>query len=142
MNRVDLTGYVGNDPDVRWSQGTPSYCIASYRLAVKRRTKDKEGIYGTDWIQCRAIGKGGEFASKYVKKGMRMEVSGQIRVDISEKEGKRTYYTYVLLDNQEFGQKKDDTQESGFGSQANQPGFDVNDTSDWQNFDDGELPFV
>lgn len=139
MNRVDLTGYVGNDPDIRWSQGTPSYCIANYRLGVRRRTKDRDGNYGTDWIQCRIIGKGAEFAEKYVKKGMRMEVSGSIRVDSSEKDGKRTYYTYVLLDNQEFGQKKDGTQEapaSGFGSQT------ANDPADWEQYDDGELPFI
>lgn len=137
MNRVELTGYVGNDPEIRWTQGNPSYCIANYRMAVRRPRRDKDGVYQTDWITCRVIGKGAEFAEKYVKKGMRMEVTGSIRVDVSEKDGQKRYYTYVLLDEQGFGEKKQDNEQREQDNQTEQ-----DNPTGIAGFDDGELPFV
>lgn len=34
MNRVELMGRLTRDPDVRYSQGEDSVCVASYVLAV------------------------------------------------------------------------------------------------------------
>ena len=60
MNKVVLMGRLTRDPDVRYTQGEKSTCVARYTLAVDRRTKEKE----TDFISCVAFGMSGDFVEK------------------------------------------------------------------------------
>ena len=107
MNKVILCGRLTKDPDVRYSQGENAMCIARYNLAVDRRGKDKEA----DFISCVAFGKTGEFAEKYLKKGMKIIVSGRIQTgNYTDKEsGKKVYTTDVVVEEHEFCESKKDS---------------------------------
>lgn len=101
MNRVVLMGRLTKDPDVRYSK--EQMAIARYTLAVDRRGRDKE----TDFISCVVFGKGGEFAEKYLHKGMKIAVSGRIQTgSYTNKEGRKVYTTEVVVDDQEFAESK------------------------------------
>ena len=103
MNKVMLMGRLTKDPDVRYTQGEKSTCVARYTLAVDRRTKEKE----TDFINIVAFGKAGEFAEKYLKKGTKILVSGRIQTgSYTDKEGKKIYTTDVVAEDQEFCESK------------------------------------
>ena len=106
-NKVVLSGRLTRDPDVRYSQGENAMCIARYNLAVDRRGKDKEA----DFISCVAFGKSGEFAEKYLKKGMKIIVSGRIQTgNYTDKEtGKKVYTTDVVVEEHEFCESKKDS---------------------------------
>ena len=110
MNKVILAGRLTKDPDVRYSQGENAMCIARYNLAVDRRGKDKEA----DFISCVAFGKSGEFAEKYLKKGMKIIVSGRIQTgNYTDKEsGKKIYTTDVVVEEHEFCEGKKDSGEA------------------------------
>lgn len=109
-NKVVLSGRLTRDPDVRYSQGENAMAIARYNLAVDRRGKDKEA----DFISCVAFGKTGEFAEKYLRKGMKILISGRIQTgNYTDKEtGKKVYTTDVVVEEHEFCESKKESGEA------------------------------
>lgn len=105
MNKVYLIGRLCADPEIRYSQGENSTAIARYRLAVNRRFK-REGDPEADFIGCVAFGKNGEFAEKYLHKGMRIAVCGRIQTGSYEKDGQRVYTTDIIVEEHEFVESK------------------------------------
>jgi len=102
MNKVIMIGRLVADPEVRYSKDR---AIARYRLAVDRQFK-QEGQPTADFISCVAFGKSGEFAAKYLKKGMKIAVEGSIQTGSYEKEGKKYYTTDIIIDRHEFVESK------------------------------------
>lgn len=106
MNKVILMGRLTKDPEVRYSQGTPPLAIASYTLAVNRAFK-REGEPDADFINIVAFGKRGEFAEKYFRKGQLVAVVGRLQIrTYDDPDGKRQWFTEVLVDEQHFAESK------------------------------------
>lgn len=104
MNMVMLIGRLTRDPEIRYTE--MGVCIARYTLAVDRISKDKEA----DFISCVAYADKGEFAEKYMKKGMKMAISGRLRTGKYEKDDGTTVYTTDVVANvQEFCESKKNT---------------------------------
>ena len=106
MNKVILLGRLTRDPEIRYSAGDNSTCVA---LAVDRRFSkgnDSDGN-NADFIPCVAFGKSGEFAEKYLKKGTKMAITGRIQTgSYVNKEGTKVYTTEVVVEDQEFAESK------------------------------------
>ena len=80
--------------------------MARYTLAVDRRGKKDE----TDFINCIASRKAAEFAEKYLRKGMKIAVTGSIQTgSYTNKEGQKVYTTDVIIDSHEFCEKKENS---------------------------------
>lgn len=109
MNRVELMGRVARDPETRYTNGDKPMAISRYSIAVNRRGKKDEA----DFISCIAFGKSGEFAEKYLKKGMRIIVCGHIQTGSYEKDGHKVYTTDVVVDEHEFCESKKEEQKPG-----------------------------
>lgn len=106
MNNVSLVGRLTRDPDVRYATGENATCIARYTLAVDRVFK-REGDQTADFISCVVFGKGGEFAEKYLKKGMKIGVTGRLQTGhYTHKDGYEVYTTDVIVERQEFVESK------------------------------------
>lgn len=104
MNKVILIGRLTRDPDVRWSQGEDQKCTARYTLAVDRLVKSGKDA---DFISCIAFGKNGEFAEKYLSKGMKIAVTGRIITgNYTNRDGQKVYATEVVVDQHEFCESK------------------------------------
>ena len=136
MNKVILIGRVVRDAEIRYSQGASSTCIARYTLAVDRKFK-QEGQPTADFINCIAFGKLGEFAEKYLHKGIKIAVTGRIQTgSYKNKDGNTVYTTDVVIEEQEFCESK---------SQSNsQPQPAPSNDNSWMNIPDGiedSLPF-
>ena len=124
------------DPEIRYSQGTNTTCVARYTLAVDRKFK-QEGQPNADFINCIAFGKLGEFAEKYLHKGTKIAVTGRIQTgSYTNKDGQKVYTTDVVVEEQEFCESK---------SQSNsQPQPTQSNDNSWLNIPDGvedSLPF-
>ena len=118
MNKVILMGRLTKDPDIRYSQAAEPTCVARYTLAVDRRFK-RDGEPDADFISCVAFGKTGEFAEKYLKKGMKMAVSGRISVrSWEDQSGQRRWSTDVVVEDHEFAESK-----SSFESRGGSAGY-------------------
>jgi single-strand DNA-binding protein len=108
MNKVVLMGRLTRDPEVRYTQGENSMCIARYTLAVDRRFSRSNGDGQTaDFIPCVAFGKLGEHAEKYYHKGLKVAVSGRIQTgSYTNKDGQKVFTTEVVIEEQEFAESK------------------------------------
>ena len=137
MNKVIEIGRLTKDPDIRYSQGANTTCVARYTLAVDRKFK-QEGQPTADFINCIAFGKLGEFAEKYLHKGVKIVVTGRIQTgSYKNKDGNTVYTTDVVVEEQEFCESK---------SQSNsQPQPTPSNDNSWMsipdNLDDSSLPF-
>lgn len=134
MNHVHLIGRLTKDPDVKYSQGEKPMAVARYTLAVDRRYK-KGNEQSADFISCVAFGKNGEFAEKYLRKGLKIAVSGRIQTgSYTNKEGQKVYTTDVIVDEHDFCEKRD----------GGQPPTPDGNSDDFMDLPDGlqeELPF-
>lgn len=104
MNKVILCGRLTKDVEARYStQGADNLCIARYTLAVDRKDREQNA----DFINCVAFGKSGEFAEKYLHKGMKILVVGRIQTgSYKNNEGKMVYTTDVVVEEHEFVESK------------------------------------
>ena len=118
-------GRLVRDPEVRYTQAENPMAVSRYTLAIDRRgIKKKEGDQKpeTDFINCIAFGKSGEFAEKYFHRGLRVLVSGRIQTgSYVNKDGNKVYTTDVIVEEQEFADSKNQNAENG-GAGNNQQG--------------------
>lgn len=109
MNRVILMGRLTRDPEVRYSQGESPLAIARYTLAVDRRqSRSNNGEeQSADFINCVAFGRNGEFAERYLRKGMKIAITGRIQTgSYTNKDGVRVYTTEVVVEDHEFAESR------------------------------------
>lgn len=127
-------GRLTSDPTIRYAQNENNTCIANYTLAVDRRFKKQGDEQTADFIRCVAMGKGGEFAEKYLRQGTKIVVEGRIQTgSYTNKDGQKVYTTDVFVESQEFAESKAASQQNVNSqptgpsrpepSQANDDGF-------------------
>lgn len=138
MNKVILMGRLVRDPEVRYSQGNNQMAIARYTLVVGRKFK-RDGEPNTDFINCIAFGKNGEFAEKYLHKGIKILVEGRWQSgSYTNKDGQKVYTNDCVVESCEFAESKN-------ANQSERPQAAPQDNGDgFMNIPDGideELPF-
>lgn len=102
-NKVFLSGRLTKDCEVRQGGETN---VARYTLAVDRKYSKGEEKQ-TDFINIVAFGKSAEFAEKYLKKGMKVLVTGRIQTgSYTDKDNKKVYTTDIVAEDQEFCESK------------------------------------
>lgn len=139
MNLFVGMGRITGDPDVRYSTSNPPQAVARYTLAVDRRYK-RDGQQETDFINCVAFGKSAEFANKYLHKGIKILVQGEVRTgSYTNKEGRKIYTTDIVVNNQEFAESK----KSQDNPQTSKPQATPQDDDGFMDIpDDADLPFL
>ena len=106
MNKIILMGRLTRDPEVRYSQGANPTAIARYSLAVDRKFK-RDGEPDADFFNCTCFGRNAEFAEKYLRKGIKILVTGRIENNnYTNREGQMVYSVQVMVDEQEFAESK------------------------------------
>ena len=118
MNKVILMGRLTRDPEVRYSAGENALAIARYTLAVDRRFR-RDGEATADFISCVSFGRTAEFAEKYFRQGLKIIVSGRIQTgSYTNNSGQKVYTTDVVVEEQEFAEGKNSSQQ---GTPQSQP---------------------
>ena len=146
MNKVTLMGNLTRDPDVRYSQGEKSTCVARYTLGIRRRFH-RDGDPDSDFINCVAFGKQGEFAEKYLKKGMKIAICGRIQTgSYTDKDGIKRYTTDVVVEEHYFVESKNAKNGNASNSQSapqnNQPAASNDGFMSIPEGIEEELPFI
>ena len=145
MNKWHGIGRLVRNPEVRYSQGENAMAIARYTLAIDRRqSRNGNDEQTADFINCVAFGRNGEFAEKYLHKGMKIAVTGRIQTgSYTNKDGVKVYTTDIVVEEQEFCEIK-----NASSSNNNDDGYigqKPNDANDgFMNIPDGideQLPF-
>lgn len=74
VNKVILLGHVGSDPNVRYPE--KDMCVASFSLATNEKRGEMER---TEWHNIVMVGRNGEWAERYIRKGTQLYLEGKLR---------------------------------------------------------------
>lgn len=102
LNRVQLIGRLGRDPEARF---TPSgKKVAHFSLAVSNRWKSREGEMNesTEWVNIEAWDRLGEVCQQFLKKGSLVYLEGRLKTDKYEENGESRFFTKVVASSIEF----------------------------------------
>ena len=128
MNKAIFCGRLTRDVEIH--NGTVT--VATFSLAVDRKYK-KEGEPTADFFNCTSFGKQADFAQKYLKKGIKVIVTGRLQNDnYTNKNGDKVYSTQVITEEIEFAESKKAAGEESGGN------------TEWMNINDNidvDLPF-
>lgn len=150
MNKAILVGNLTRDPEHR--QTPNGISVATFTVAVRRRTKNASGGYDADFINCVAWRQQADFLCRYFHKGSSICVVGQIQTrSYDDKNGNKRYVTEIVADEIEFAGNKGGSSESNdyqrndsYSQTAVQPSADDlfgDEVSSFEPVDDAELPF-
>lgn len=123
MNKVILMGRLTRDPEIRWTAEQESKAIGRFSLAVDRRTK-REGQPDADFFNCTTFGRQAEFTEKYLKKGVKVVVVGELHNDnYTDKDGKQQYSVQIIVNELEFAESKKNSEAAGQAPSTDNNGF-------------------
>lgn len=132
MNKVILMGRLTKEPEIRYANNGTT--IGKISLAVDRKFK-QDGGPDADFFNCVTFGKQAEFVEKYLHKGTKIVIVGEVQNNnYKDKDGNMVYSTQIHVNEIEFAESKkaQEGQQASGGGQA------------WMNIPDGaeeELPF-
>ncbi len=105
MNKVIQIGRTTKDID--FSTNNNGTAVARFTIAVDRKYKNQDGEKETDFLNCVAFGNVAERINKYVKKGHKIGIEGEIRTGSYENEkGEKRYSFGIQVNEVEFLEKK------------------------------------
>lgn len=103
LNKVQLIGRLGKDPEIRFSPKNPDEAIASFSLATGgEKFKDKitgaERQTETEWHNCTAFGNTAKVVQNYIKKGQQVFIEGNIKYEkYNDKNGVEKIATKIIV---------------------------------------------
>ncbi len=105
LNRVELIGYLGKDPEIRF---TPTgKAVTSFSLAVSQRWKSGgETKESTEWVNVEAWGRLGEVCKEYLHKGSMIYLEGRLKTERYDDKGETKYFTKVVAQAMQFLDRK------------------------------------
>ncbi len=118
MNSVVLIGRLTKDPEERATGN--GLTVARFSVAIDRG-KDKDGNdRGADFPNVVVFGRQAENCTKYLKKGLKVAISGHLQTGSYDKDGRKVYTTDVIADKVEFIEWAKEGKEQMF-TQVNEP---------------------
>ena len=81
FNKITVVGYLGRDPELRYTpEGTP---VCNFSVATTERRKDKSGEpqETTTWFQVAVFGRRAEVANEYLSKGSHVWLEGPLTLN-------------------------------------------------------------
>ena len=133
MNKITLIGNLTHDPEVR---STPNgITVCSFTIAVNRRFA-QNGEKITDFFRINAWRQLGESCARYLAKGRKVAVLGELQARTYEaKDGTTRMSLDVQADEVEFLSPKSDARDDS-GYQPSEPS-----PSGFSDVDPGDIPF-
>ncbi len=110
LNKVQLIGNLGRDPELRYMPSGDA--VANIAIATTDKWKDKatgEAREATEWHRVSFFGKLAEIAGQYLKKGSSVYIEGKLKTrKYTDKDGVEKYATEIIADQmQMLGGKPD-----------------------------------
>ena len=103
INRVNISGNLTRDPELRQTQG--GMAILSLGVAVNDRRKNAQTGEWEDvhnFVDCVVFGTRAEKLAQYLAKGTKVAIEGKLRWSQWEKDGARRSKLEVIVDEIEF----------------------------------------
>lgn len=118
LNNVQLIGYLGRDPELKYIQNGTPVCDFSIAITEKYNSESKGKIENTTWVKIVVWNKLAENCNNFLKKGSLVFVNGKIRVNSYTKKDSgnqdiKMFAYEVVANNIQFLDRKDSQQGSG-----------------------------
>jgi single-strand DNA-binding protein len=143
MNKITLIGNLTHDPEVRSTPNGVTVC--TFTIAVNRRFAPQGGERQTDFFRINAWRQLGETCARYLSKGRKVAVLGELQARTYEaKDGTTRMSLDVSADEVEFLSPKSQDDASGGGYTAPTGGAKAADSQDLSGFADvqvDDIPF-
>lgn len=137
INKTMLIGIVGKDPEIRYTQ--QGMAIANFSLATNKKNKDNQNL--TQWHNIVAFAKTAELVEKYVRKGSKLYVEGEIQYQDYEKDGIKRTFTKIAIHDMSFLSYNDNQPSSQDKQKAHGNDSPSFETTLMDNFQDCDIPF-
>jgi single-strand DNA-binding protein len=96
LNKVQLIGHLGKDPEVKFMQS--GQAMAKFSLATNRTwEKDGQKSEKTEWHNIVIFGKLAEVAGQWLSKGKQVYLEGRLETRNYEKDGQKHYMTEIVV---------------------------------------------
>lgn len=147
MNKIFLIGNLTRDPELRTTGSGTSVC--TFSIAVNRRFSNQAGERVTDFFNIVAWRALGENCAKYLAKGRKVAVCGELQSrNYDDKDGNKRYVTEIIADDVEFlTPRNQDGSSSYSGNLPDEPGGFAGGgnalapNEGFTDVDDDDLPF-
>ena len=133
LNHITIMGRLTRDPELRRTgNGT---AVASFTVACDRDVAPQGQDKETDFIDCVAWRKTGEFVSQYFTKGRMIVVDGRLQIrKYTDKDGNNRTAAEVVADHCYFGDsKREDGNQGGYAAPAGGYNYSGNNNYGQQN---------
>ena len=138
MNKIILIGNLTHDPELRSTASGVTVC--SFTIAVNRRFAQQGGERVADFFRINAWRQLGETCSRYLAKGRKVAVVGELQARLYEaKDGTTRMSLDVSADEVEFLTPRG--QDEGSGYSAPRPNVNPQDLAGFTDISADELPF-
>ena len=97
MNKLTIIGNLTKDPELRTTQAGKQVC--SFTVAVNRRQRDASGNSVADFFRVSAWNQTAEICAKYLAKGRKVAVVGEVSVHTYQGSDGKTYAQMDVLAN-------------------------------------------
>ena len=143
MNRVQIMGNLGKDPEIKLTNGGKT--VARLSVAVNRKYTDSQGEEKqyTEWVNVVAWGKLAEAAGNELQKGDYVYAEGRYSTRSYEKNDETRYFTEVVasviarpIGSGGKGKEKPATKFADFGQMEYEPG-----EAPKKEYDQDDIPF-
>lgn len=140
MNKITLIGNLTHDPETRTTSSGVTVC--TFTIAVNRRFASQGGERQTDFFRINAWRQLGETCSRYLAKGRKVAVIGELQArQYESKDGTTRMSLDVAADEVEFLSPRGNEETSGTGYSAPRPAAPQQDLSGFTDINADELPF-
>lgn len=140
MNKAFIIGNLTKDPELRTTPSGVSVC--SFTVAVQRRYKDQNGERQADFIPVIVWRGLAENCAKYLAKGRKVSVVGEIQTrNYEAQDGSKRYVTEIVASDVEFLSPNPNSQGGGFGGTQAAAMPAEPDMNSFTAMVDEELPF-
>jgi single-strand DNA-binding protein len=111
FNKITIVGYLGRDPELRYTPQGTALCKMSIATTEKRKNVAGEMEEHTTWFRVTAWGRQAELANEYLAKGRQVYVEGRLRLEeYTDREGQKRFSVEVNATEIQFlGQRADST---------------------------------
>ncbi len=81
FNKITIVGYLGRDPELRYTPQGTAVCKMSVATTERRRAANGENDEHTTWFRVTVWGRQAELANEYLGKGRQVYVEGRLRLE-------------------------------------------------------------
>jgi len=113
LNKAQIIGNLGKDPELRTTQGGTSVCNFSIATTDKYKNKEGEWVENTEWHNVVVWGKLADICSQYLHKGKQVYIEGKIQTrSWDDQDGNKKYMTEIVASEMKMLGQKGDSQQS------------------------------